>query len=127
MDVRKRILIVEDDLDIRDSLVELLEDSGYAVETASNGQEGLDVLQSSVTPDLILLDLMMPIKDGFAFRSEQLGMPQFAQIPVIIMSADGQVKEKTAQTQCAAYIRKPLEIDYFLQTVSSNLPAAKFQ
>lgn len=120
MNGRKRILLIEDDLDIRDSLVELLEDTGYSVHTATNGQEGLDTLREGPSPDLILLDLMMPIKDGFAFRNEQLSMPEYAEIPVVIMSADGHIKEKTLQTQCAAYVRKPLEIDQFLRIISEQ-------
>lgn len=68
----KQILVVEDDTSIRELLVELLESEGYVVSSAVNGLEGIKYLQSQQTPDLILIDLMMPVMDGYSFRSEQL-------------------------------------------------------
>ena len=114
-------MVIEDDRDIRESLTELLEESGYLVSTASNGQEGLDVLRSNALPDVILLDLMMHIKDGFTFRAEQLKDPAISKVPVILMSADGHVQEKTGRTACDAYIKKPLEIDEFLKVIEDQL------
>ena len=65
----KRILVVEDDTSIRELLVELLESEGYGVASAVNGLEALKYLQSNENPDLILIDLMMPVMDGYAFRT----------------------------------------------------------
>ena len=65
------ILIVDDDPDIRDSLKEVLEDEGYEVNGVANGREALDYLRKSPRPCVILLDLMMPVMDGWQFRKEQ--------------------------------------------------------
>src|SRR4051812_46327475 len=67
-----KILIVEDDVDIRDSLRQLLEDEGFSVLTAGNGREGLERLKSMSQPCLILLDLLMPVMDGREFLDEFL-------------------------------------------------------
>ena len=112
----KTILIVEDDLDIREAMVELLEGEGYKVLTAADGDKALAVLQTQL-PDLILLDLMMPIKDGFEFRREQLANVKFKNIPVIIMTADSNIENKKSNMMANDFIKKPLEIDSALLTI----------
>src|SRR5713226_6627597 len=84
----RRLLVVEDDWELRSSLSDLLRRDGYDVADAANGSEALDYLKSSPAPDLILLDLMMPVKDGWQFRIEQKKDPTIASIPVLAMSAD---------------------------------------
>src|SRR5699024_7435122 len=79
------ILIVEDDADSRVMVATLLTLHGYPVVTAANGAEGLAVARAH-QPCLVLLDLMMPIMDGPAFRSEQLADPRLAGIPVLCLS-----------------------------------------
>ena len=112
MNKKRNILIVEDDRAIRTTFQKLLEMHGYQVETATNGQEGIDFLKlKSSEINLILLDLMMPVKDGFKFREEQLQDSNLAAIPVIIMSADGRAEEKQRMTQSAGYLKKPIDID----------------
>jgi CheY-like chemotaxis protein len=113
----KKVLVVEDDYAIRDTFAELLQSEGYDVVTASNGEEGILALKNGPPPNLILLDLMMPIKDGFEFREEQLQEPKWADIPVIVMSADGQVKEKLARTKGADYLKKPTDLEVVLDLV----------
>lgn len=117
----KRILLVEDDHDIRATLIELLEDSGYHVTGATNGQTGLDILGQDPAFDLILLDLMMPVLDGFGFRSRQAADPSTSGIPVIIMSADGHVSEKMKRANVTDYVRKPLDMGPFLETIARTL------
>ena len=112
-----RILLVEDDDDIRRDLGDFLRDEGYDVEVASNGQEALELLKHEKLPRLILLDLMMPIKDGFQFRLEQEADPRFSKIPVIIMSADGQMQTKQAKARAADYIKKPMDIFVILDKI----------
>lgn len=90
----KRILVVEDDTSIRELLVELLESEGYSVSSAINGLEGLKYLQTQGNPDLILIDLMMPVMDGYSFRTEQLKNSNWASIPTVVMSAEANAKEK---------------------------------
>lgn len=115
----KQILIIEDDRSISDALCELLESEGYSVQCAFNGQEGLDALQGARTlPCVILLDLMMPVKDGFQFRNEQLSNPKISSVPVVVMSADGHIQEKKARIGALEYIRKPVDVETYLKVVS---------
>jgi CheY-like chemotaxis protein len=111
------ILLVEDDKYIRESLEELLIDEGYEVATAKNGVEAFEVLESGRLPRVILLDLMMPIMDGFQFREKQLASLQFADIPVVAMSAYGDVGKNKEKLNVRAYLKKPVDIDDVLATV----------
>ena len=116
----KRILIVEDDTDIREVLSQVLEFEGYAVHTVGNGQEALEHLQSSERPGLILLDLMMPVMDGWHFREQQQRNSQWATIPVVILSADGNAHQKAATLQAASYLKKPVDLETLLHTVGRH-------
>lgn len=114
----KKVFVVEDDQDIREALTELLESEGYEVTTAENGQIGMDKLSAaSQLPNLILLDLMMPVKDGFQFYAEKSANPIFSDVPVIVMSADGHILDKQKQMRAQAYIKKPVDIDHILRVV----------
>lgn len=114
----KRILVVEDDTSIRELLVELLESEGYSVSSAINGLEGLKFLQSEGNPDLILIDLMMPVMDGYSFRTEQLKNPVWSKIPTVVMSAEANAKEKMKNFSITAFLSKPVELDTILKTVA---------
>jgi CheY-like chemotaxis protein len=114
----KRILVVEDDTSIRELLVELLESEGYEVASAVNGLEGLKHLQSQNNPDLILIDLMMPVMDGYSFRTEQLKNPDWSKIPTVVMSAEANAKEKMKNFNITAFLSKPVELDTILKTVA---------
>lgn len=86
----QRLLIVDDDQDIRDTLAEILQDEGFEVMTASNGSDALARLAAAPErPDVILLDLTMPVMDGFEFRNAQLADERIADIPVILITAGG--------------------------------------
>lgn len=113
----KRILIVEDDNSIRELLVELLQSEGYEVASAVNGLEGLKYLQTQKNPDLILIDLMMPVMDGYSFRTEQLKNADWSKIPVVVMSAEANAKEKMKNFGITAFLAKPVELDTILKTV----------
>lgn len=114
----KRILVVEDDTSIRELLVELLESEGYAVASAVNGLEGLKYLQNEANPDLILIDLMMPVMDGYSFRTEQLKNATWSKIPTVVMSAEANAKEKMKHFNITAFLSKPVELDTILKTVA---------
>lgn len=114
----KRILVVEDDTSIRELLVELLESEGYVVASAVNGLEGLKYLQSNQNPNLILIDLMMPVMDGYSFRTEQLKNPTWSKIPTIVMSAEANAKEKMKNFSITAFLSKPVELETILKTVA---------
>jgi len=83
------VLLVEDDAAIRDSLGEALREEGVDVATAANGMEALGFLHNGMRPSAIVLDLMMPVMDGWDFRYEQLRDPALKEIPVIVMTATG--------------------------------------
>lgn len=114
----KRILVVEDDTSIRELLVELLESEGYEVASAVNGLDGLKHLQAKPNPDLILIDLMMPVMDGYSFRTEQLKHQDWAKIPTVVMSAEANAKEKMRNFNITAFLSKPVELDTILNTVA---------
>lgn len=120
MTSHSHILLVEDNADTRDSMSLLLEMEGFRVVSAANGQEGLDRLQSDGKPCLILLDLMMPILDGWGFRKKQQQQPEHADVPVVVLSADGAVEQKAASLGAAAYLQKPVEVDSLLDVVKRH-------
>ena len=114
----KKILVIEDDVYIRDSVKELLEEEGFQVMCAANGKEALDTLWTeSELPQLILLDLMMPIMDGYDFCKIQESDPRLRSLPVVLISADGQVEKKRARIGSREVLKKPLSIDTILNTV----------
>ena len=118
------ILVVEDDPDIRESVVEILVDEGHVVTSAGDGREALDLLHSaSPAPDLILLDLMMPVMSGYQFREEQLKLPAFAGIPVLVVTADVNARAKVESLKAAGFVQKPLKIQPLLDLVEQLLAA----
>lgn len=102
------VLVVDDELDIREALTEWLTSQGYDALGASNGREALAQLRSRrAAPDAILLDMMMPIMDGLSFRWEQLADPALADIPVIILSASGYCHASAVELGTAGCLQKP--------------------
>ena len=113
----KTILHVEDDDYIRMTMDLILQDEGYAVNAVSNGQEALDFLFTHPTLiDLILLDVMMPVMDGFSFCKERLKDKFMAEIPTIIYSADEHNKIK-AESLGIPFLNKPFDLDELYQAV----------
>lgn len=113
-----RILVVEDDLAIRETIAELLQDEGYSVSCASNGAEALDRLASGDAPNLIVLDLMMPVMDGWAFRSVQRDDPRLSAIPVLVLSAGHGVDSRAvAGLGAEAFLPKPFDLSKFVDAV----------
>lgn len=114
----KKILIVEDDISIRELLVEILEDQGYQVSSSVNGSEGIKAIESSL-PDLILMDVMMPVMDGYQFRKELMLNPEWSHIPIVAMSAQEQTRKKLVDHGITNFINKPFELDHLIETVKS--------
>jgi CheY-like chemotaxis protein len=110
------VMIVEDDVAIRETLRELLEEAGYAVVPACNGREALEHLSHRV-PRLILLDLMMPVMDGWQFRDAQQRDPTLANIPVVVISADHGLERSAARLDVDGYLAKPFGLDALLAAV----------
>jgi len=115
----KVILVVEDDREIRAALVELLKFEGFNVHSANDGQQALDQLHQDIRPDLIILDLMMPVKSGAQFREEQLQDPKIADIPVIVLSADANIHSVSERLGIQRFLRKPVNLEDLLASVLS--------
>jgi CheY-like chemotaxis protein len=114
-----RILVVEDDTAIRETIAELLEDEGFEVECAANGADALARLDASATPAVILLDLQMPVMDGWAFRETQRRDPRYATIPTVVVTASYGTDPKAAAAELApaGFLAKPFDLDRLLSTI----------
>lgn len=118
---RGQVLLIEDDEEIRESLLEILVEHGYEARGAVHGRDALEQLRASpFRPCLILLDLMMPVMDGRSFREEQLRSPELAQIPVVVISAFGELAHDVDQLQSVAYLSKPLDLAELLQVLAKH-------
>lgn len=109
------ILVIEDDREIRETLRDLLESEGYQVFTAVNGKDGIEVLGRIARPCLILLDLMMPVCDGWRFRELQKQNLQIATIPVVTVSASRD--DRALEAGGTKHLRKPIEMHTLLNTI----------
>lgn len=114
------ILVVDDDVDIRNTVAGILRDEGYRVATAGNGQEALAYLTApgAPLPDLILLDMMMPIMDGAGFHERQQRIPAIAAIPILTFTAFGTPADVT---WAAGRLSKPLRLDTLLSLIEKHV------
>jgi CheY-like chemotaxis protein len=112
------LLLIEDAPDLQELLAEMLTAAGYRVVAASHGGEALDRLRSGPPVNLILLDLMMPVMDGWRFREEQLHDPSFASIPVVVISANAE--QGGRRIDANAVIPKPVDFDELLRAIDAN-------
>ena len=112
------VLIVEDDEDLREMMAQLLTLEGFQTAAVANGREALDYLHQATRPDVIVLDLMMPIMDGWEFRRRQQADPVLAPVPVIVLSALDQAR--AANLNATAFLKKPLDFDRLLTLVRSH-------
>ena len=118
MTLAHRVLVVEDDNEIRETMVEILNDEGYEAVGASDGFEALEQLRDPTDRwCLVLLDLMMPNMDGRTFRAEQLQDPTIAPIPVVIVSAMNDVAAAAGELNVAAHMTKPVPLSALIQVV----------
>jgi CheY-like chemotaxis protein len=111
---RPRVLVVDDDRDSREVVHEALSDEGYEVRAVAGGREALALL-GAWRPDLIVLDVVMPVMDGAAFRAEQQ-RDGFADIPVLLLTAADR-PERYAEALAAPVLPKPFELDALLAKV----------
>lgn len=111
------LLVVDDDADIRAVLQDFLEGEGYDVATAGNGREALTVLRENGVPCVILLDLMMPIMDGWQFLEFKNTDEQLARIPVVVISA---YRDQLPRQGIAEVLAKPIDVDRLLTVVQHH-------
>ena len=114
---RCHVLVVDDDIEIRESLVEVLEERGFHTISAANGAQALDQLHAGTRPELILLDMMMPVMDGATFREQQRREPELATIPVVLISAYQDLEERAERLCADATLRKPISFRDLIETV----------
>ena len=120
-DRERAILVVEDDVDVREALATLLETQGYRVVEAENGLEALGRLRDrDVDVCLILLDLFMPVMNGWDFRDEQLRDPTLAAVPVVVVTADVTARHSGKDLRAAEYLTKPVDFDHLLSVVARH-------
>jgi CheY-like chemotaxis protein len=118
-----RILVVDDEDMIRDSLIEYLDENGYRATGAVDGQDALSKLAAADRrPCVILLDLMMPVMDGQTFRAQQLLDPELARIPVIVLSAHQGVAKVAHGLNLPDHLPKPFKLDDLLRLVHKHCP-----
>jgi CheY-like chemotaxis protein len=106
------VLLVEDDPDIREDLAFLIECQGYQVETAENGRAALDILSAGTRPCLIVLDLMMPVMDGWQTHSQLQKSDEWAHIPVVLLSGIADIADKARNMRVQGYLKKPIDFDH---------------
>lgn len=112
------VLVVDDDYDIREMLTLLLEQASYHVTSCANGCEALTYLETTATlPNIILLDLMMPIMNGVQLRAKLQTNLAFQQIPVIILSADPNVEQQVEHLGVAGFLKKPIRSAVLLSLI----------
>lgn len=112
---QRLVMVVEDDFTIRETLRDALELDGYHVQTAVNGQDALDRIDRGPKPDLILLDLMMPVMDGRSFLDHVEKEPELSRIPVVVISATA---DEVSSRGAAAFLKKPPDLDRILELVA---------
>ena len=107
---RASVLVVDDDEAIREVIAEVLRDEGYEVVCAENGAQALDELRSAHQPDLMLLDLMMPVMSGWEVLEHLQADDELARIPVVVVSA-------MAAPGASEHLAKPIDLERLLATV----------
>lgn len=111
------VLVVDDDLDIRETLREVIEAEGFQVSCAANGAEAMHLLGSGSRPGLIILDLMMPVMSGWEFLTKMRDDEALAAIPVAVVSASG---GRTPPVGATRFLRKPIDLDTILELIREH-------
>jgi len=120
-------MVVEDDAETRELIAEVLRDDGYSVQTAANGAEALATLRTcSLSPTLILLDLMMPVMSGWQFLDERATDQRLLRIPVLVLSADP-TRQLASSRGVVAVVGKPFDLPRLLKLVRAVTKAQTVQ
>lgn len=118
-----RVLVVDDDRSIRRLVVEILRGEGFEPTTCENGSEALDYLQQGGAPDLILLDMRMPVMDGWEFAAalHRLGVD----VPIVVLTAAANARSWAQEIDAQGYVSKPFDIDELVGAVRTVLDDAR--
>ena len=116
------VLVVEDDRDCLDAVCELLRFEGYRTVAATSGREALDYLRGPERPEL-LLDLMMPVMSGWQLLASLRQTAGLAAVPVVLLSADADLKPRARELGVAGYVRKPVDVETLLNVVRRHIGA----
>lgn len=111
------ILVVDDDTAIRETLRAILEDEGYQVSVARNGQEALDQLEVGPPPGLCIVDLVMPVLNGWELCAELARRPALARVPVLLVSANAELDRSAVGLETVHLMKKPISFDRLLELV----------
>ena len=115
------ILLVNDDEYVSEALRKLFELEGFAVETATDGWDALTKIYDGLIPGMIILDLMMPVMDGYEFREQQRKNPAIADVPVVVMSAVFDVNSAAVQLlRAKAYVEVPVDYRNLVRIVREH-------
>jgi CheY-like chemotaxis protein len=120
-DAARRVLVVDDDFDLCQTLREVLQDEGYGVDTAANGREALDRLQGSQPPGLVVLDLMMPVMDGWKVLDELARDASLSRIPVVVISAGRTGVRGANLPRGHEFLSKPLDYHKLVTTIDRSM------
>ena len=112
----QRILIIEDEKDILFTLQAFLESEGYEIQTAENGREALRILQSQGIPNLILLDMKMPVMSGWEFAREFLNIYDHM-TPILVMTAAADASQRAQEIHATSWVGKPFELEDLLTKI----------
>ena len=118
----RAVLLVEDDPDVREDLAYLLQQKGYSVDTAENGREALQRIQETGAPCIVLLDLMMPVMDGWEFRAAMLKEPALREVPVVLVSGVADLTQDARLLKAADYLTKPVNLKRLYALVEQYCP-----
>jgi two-component system chemotaxis response regulator CheY len=116
-DAPRLVLVIDDDPDLLEVTRFVLEGEGLRVETARNGQEALERLHAGTLPDLVLLDLMMPVMNGWMFLEAVAKVPSFREIPIVVLTA----AEPEGIPGAVEILRKPVELGVLLEVAARHL------
>jgi CheY-like chemotaxis protein len=117
----KSVMVVEDDPDLREMMAHLLAFEGFEAQVASNGHEALQLLKNNLTPGVIVLDLMMPVMDGWTFRERQRRDASLANIPVIVVTAAPHAATHTLDVE--EILSKPVDFDRLVNCIRTHCQA----
>ena len=114
---RKSILVIDDNAVTREGLNVILSNAGYAITVAENGQRGMDLLDAGPAPDLILLDMLMPVLDGWHFLKQIQQDRRFAAVPIVVVTGTILTREWAQSQGCGGFIHKPIEPELLLEEI----------